>query len=93
MVWLLCILGRFYYQRRQNPEALAYFNQLLSFFGENNAIILAYRGKAHQAEGHNEKAADDYQHALTLGIADRELRDSVRAGLDEVRRRMSGNRQ
>jgi tetratricopeptide (TPR) repeat protein len=81
------------YQLRQYTVALNDFNQYVESFGDNNSDVFAYRGMAHQAEGHNKEAADDYQHALDLGIEDRELQDSVKKGLDEVRRRMRGNRR
>ena len=79
------------YRRMPLPTASTYdalddFNQYVEFFGNNNSEVLAYRGMAHQAEEHNEEAADDYQHALDLGIEDHELQDSVKKGLDEVRR-------
>ena len=40
--------------------------------------------------GENDKASDDYQRALASGIWDRELQDSIRTSLDEVRQLMSG---
>jgi tetratricopeptide (TPR) repeat protein len=83
----LMSLGEIHYRGHQYKEALEYINQFIQFFGDNDTFVLAYRGKAHQALGNNEKAADSYQKALSLGIADSELRDSVKKGLDEVRQR------
>jgi serine/threonine protein kinase len=83
----LCEPGRQLLQSGQYNEALEEFNRILGLDAQNTFALVSC-GETYKRLKQYDKASDNYQKALTLGIADRELLANVRQALDEVCQQM-----